>query len=85
MQKKGQVALNSLVPITIILVVLAVVLGLGADILTEMRTGYTVNGFAYNATTDGLQSADKLSGFEPTIALVIAAAAIIGIVGLLRT
>lgn len=83
--KKGQVALNQLVPVAIVLVVIAIVLGLGADILTEIRTDQTANSFSYNASTNGLQGIDKLSGFQPTIALVIAAAAIIGIVGLLRT
>ncbi len=61
------------------LVVLAVTLGIGADILTDIQADQTSASYSYNITNSGLQGLDEMGGWLDTTGLVIAAAFIIGI------
>lgn len=45
---------------------------------------WTGCGFDYNATTSGLNSLQELTGWLPTIALVVAAAIVIGVLAFFR-
>lgn len=84
-------SLGDLAPAAIAFVLVAVVIAVGSDVLSDVRedqvTGTvgcnstsTVDcGVAYNATTSGLEGLDTFSGWLPTIALVIAAAIVIGV------
>ena len=65
----------------LVLVIIAIVLGLGATILTQIQTTQTTNGAAYNVTAQGLTSVATLSGWQTTWAIIIAAAVVIGILG----
>ena len=79
MDKKGY-SLQDMAPIAIAFVVIAVVLGVGATILASIQSDQTENGSAYNASANGLTSMGTLSGWLPTIAVIVAAAVVIGII-----
>jgi len=64
----------------IMLVVIAIVLGIGASILTTVQTGQTTNSIAYNASGYGLTGVNTFSQWVPTIAIVLAASLVIGLV-----
>ena len=83
---------QTLAPLAILLVVAAITLSIGADILDTMRAGYITNtagcnttnqticGYDYNASLGAVQGVDELGSWQPTIGLVVAAAVVIGIV-----
>ena len=83
--KKGAMSLSDLAPVAIAFVFVAVVLGVGATVLASIQAGQTSQSIAYNATGSGLSSLDELSGWLPTIALVIAAAIVIGVLSFFRS
>lgn len=72
--------LQELLPVAVAFVVVAIAISLGADVLGNIRDGQTANSYERNATTNGLEALDELGSWLPTIALVVAAAIIIGIV-----
>ena len=65
------------------LVVIAVIAGVGATVLTTVQSTQTSGTFAYNATGYGLSSVNQLSSWLPTIAIVLALATIISVLGYL--
>lgn len=77
--KKG-FALSEVPGIVIVLVVVAVVLGLGATILTQVQSTQTANSIAYNASQYGLTGVNTMASWQPTWAVIIAAAVVIGII-----
>jgi hypothetical protein len=62
------------------LVVVAVILGVGATILTQVQTTQTSGTTAYNATGYGLTGTGTLSQWLPIIAVIVAAAVVIGVI-----
>lgn len=76
--------LNQLGSVAIAFVFVAIVIGIGADVLGDIRSGQTSNSYEYNASTRGLESVDELGQWLPTIALVIAAAFVIGVLAYFR-
>lgn len=64
----------------IAIAVAAIVVGLMANVLSTVRSGQTTNDYAYNASTQGLASLNTFSQYLPTVALVLVAALIIGII-----
>ena len=79
MNKKG-FALAEVPGIAIVLVVVAIVLGLGSTILTQVQTTQTASGYAYNASGYGLTGLNTMASWQPTWAVIIAAAVVIGII-----
>jgi hypothetical protein len=95
--------LNDMPGVTITFVVIAVILGIGATILSTVRTnqcgdiigatwnatsqqcenatGSAVTSFAYNASTQGMIGLDNMSGWQPTLAIIVVAAVVIGVIG----
>lgn len=67
--------------LAIVLLVVAIVLGVGATILTQVQTTQTTNGLAYNITQEGLDAQEDLSDWQGTWVVIIAAAVVLGIVG----
>jgi hypothetical protein len=67
--------------IVILFVVIAVILGVGATILVSVRSGQTADGLAYNATTKGLEGITEISEWQPTLAIIVIAAVVIGVIG----
>ena len=74
--------LQDLAGIAIIFVVVAIVVGIGADVLTNIQTGKTAHSTEYNASQYGLQGLEELASWLPTIAIVVVAAVVIGIIAL---
>ena len=72
--------LNMLVPVGILFVVAAIALSLGASVVTEVQADQTVGSYASNISGFGLNGMNELASWIPTIALVVAAAIIIGLV-----
>ncbi len=81
MNKKG-FRLGDLSGIAITFVVLAVVLGVGSTILDSIQTGQTTDSYAYNNTEQGLQALNELSDWQVTLATIVVAAVVIGVIGL---
>ena len=77
--RKGY-TVSDLLPLAVAFVVVAIAISMGAEVLGEIRDGQTANTYERNATTDGLESLAELSSWLPTIALIVAAAVIIGII-----
>lgn len=72
--------LTDIEPVAIILVVSGIALGAGAMILSQMQSQTSSGSIAYYALNNATQGIGTLSSWLPTIALVVAAAIIIGIV-----
>lgn len=79
MKKKG-FTINDMANIGITFVVTAVVLGIGATILSNIQSTQTSGGVAFNSTGYGLTSLNTLASYMPTVALVAVAAVVIGII-----
>ena len=78
-RKKGQMTIGSLVPLGVAFVVIAFVISMGAEILQSLYDDQTASSYAYNATGKGLESLEELGSWLPTLALVVIAAIIIGV------
>lgn len=79
--KKAQAfTISDLGTVAIALVVAAIILGLGATILSEVQGTQTSGTAAYNASDYGLSGMNTMSQFIPTVAIVAVAAIIIGII-----
>lgn len=74
------ITLRDLAGIAITFVVVAITLAVGADILSTIQIGFVGNTTAYNTTGYGLTSMNTLSSWLPTIAIIIAAAVVIGVI-----
>ena len=72
--------IGDIAPLAITFVVVAIVLGVGADVLDNIQDGQSQNSSAYNATGYGLTAIGKFSNWLPTIAVIVVAAVIIGII-----
>ena len=79
MNKKG-FNLQDLAPLAIAFVIIAIVLGIGSTVVASIQDTQTENGTAYNASGSGLQSLGTLASWLPTIAVIVAAAVVIGII-----
>lgn len=79
MQNKKGLSLGDMPVAAITLVLIAVVLGVGANILTNVQSTQTANSTAYNASASGLTALAQLASWQNTIAIVIAAAIVIGV------
>lgn len=80
--KKKNYSLQDLAPLAIAFVVIAIVLGIGGTILTDIQnsSGATENDTAWNSTGSGITALGTLSAWLPTIAIIVAAAVVVGIV-----
>lgn len=83
--KKGMMdGLGALPKVAIVFVVVGIVFGIGFTILNTQNATYTANSYAANATRDTQAGMAQITGYLPTIGLVVAAVVVIGlVVGLL--
>lgn len=72
--------LQDLSGVAITFVVLAVVLGIGGTILTSIQSGQEVDSVAYNSTGDGLDAIAEISGWQVTLAVIVVASVVIGVI-----
>jgi ABC-type uncharacterized transport system permease subunit len=77
--------LGDLSGIAITFVVLAVTLSVGSTILDSIQDGNVADSYAANATTEGLNSLSTLSDWLPTLATIVAAAVVIGVISFFYT
>ena len=78
--KKGM-SLDAVPGVVIIFVIIAVVLGVGATLLTDIQDDQTTNSFAYNATNAGLEGLDTISGWQDNMALIAVFGVILVLIG----
>ena len=71
--------IQDLLPIGMTLVVLGISLAYGLQVMGDVQDDMTVNSTEYNATADAVEGVSTLPSKLPTIATVIVAAVIIGI------
>jgi len=86
MKAKGQVALGAVPTMVITLVVIAIILGLGVVILQSFQENMGISGentTAYNATGQAVAGIMTFADFQSVIAIVLVAAVILGLVGLI--
>ena len=79
MNKKG-FNITEVPQLVIVFLVIAVILGVGATVLTQVRSTQTTNSVAYNMTTQGLDAQKGLSNWQGTWVVIVAAAVILGII-----
>ena len=77
--KTQKYSLGDLAPLAIAFVVVTVVLGVGATILANVQSNATSE-VAYNSTEFGLKATNTLASWLPTIAIIVAASVVIGII-----
>jgi len=78
-RKKKGMTINDLAPIAIAFVVIAFVVSMGAEIVQDLYDDQTTDSYAKNASGEGLESLEELGSWLPTLALVVVAAIIIGV------
>lgn len=80
--EKKHYQLQDLAPLAIAFVVIAIVLGVGGTILSEVQnsSGAVENSTSWNSTGQGIVALGTLSSWLPTIAIIVAAAVVVGIV-----
>lgn len=61
-------------------VVIAIIIGIGGTILTQVQNTQTNQSIAYNATGQGLTGISTFSTWLPTVAVILAAAVVIGVI-----
>lgn len=77
MNKKGN--LNLLLVGAIMVVILAIVFGLGGKIVTDISTGAAANSALANASRYGGQTINDMTKYLPTVGLVLIIAVILGL------
>ena len=77
------VNLDEMSPLVLVIVVTAITLGLGATVLSSIQGTNTENGTAWNASRDGMAGINTMASWLPTIAIIIAAAVVIGILAVM--
>ena len=60
-------------------VVFVIVVSIGGSVLSSVQTSQTTNGFAYNATANGLTGITNLAAQSGTIGTILGAVIIIGL------
>ena len=80
MKKKNSYDLKALAGLAITFVVVTIVISFGATILDDIQDDQTENDSDYNATGKGLEALVTFADWLPTLALIVVAAVIIGII-----
>lgn len=77
--KKKAMTMRDLLPLALLFVVTAIGISIGADVINSVYSKQTANSYASNVSVQGLTGMTTLGQWLPTIALVLAAAVVIGI------
>ena len=80
MDKKPEYQIGELLPIAITFIVIAVAVAYGAQVLASIQATFTASTLAYNITGFGLSSLNNLASQLPTLATIVVAAVIIGVI-----
>lgn len=79
MKKKARQNIMTLASLAIILVVAGLVIAFGSKVNSDMTSQFTVNSTAWNATINTGTAMGTFANYIPTIALVVVAVVIIGL------
>ena len=79
MLKQKGFTIQQLAGIAITFVVVAFVVSMGATILGDLQAEQTADSYEYNVTGEGLEAMETFGQWLPTLALVVIAAIIIGV------
>ena len=80
MQKKFKgLSVSSIGPLAMTLVVAAIIMAFGGKILADIQADQTANSIAYNVTGKGLTAMTTFGNWIPTIATIVAAVVVIGL------
>jgi len=79
MEHKAKFSLQELLGIGFTLIVLGIGLAYGLQVIGDVQADFTTNSVEYNATADTLTAVSNVTGKLPTIATIVVAAVIIGI------
>jgi len=71
--------ISEMAPVAIGFVVIAFVISMGSEIVQDLYDDQTNDSYAKNASGEGLESLSELGSWLPTLALVVVAAIIIGV------
>lgn len=66
--------------VVLVFIILGISLGIGAEILGDVQSDVTAGTTAYRAIGNATEGLEELASWNPTIALVIAAAIIISLI-----
>jgi len=80
MEQEFDFEIGALLPIGLTILVLAIALAFGLQIMGELQDDMTVNSLEYNATAAGMEGVAKIPEKLPLIVTVVIAAVIIGII-----
>lgn len=72
--------MNQMTGIVLAFAMVAIVVGIGGTVLAGVQSTQTSGTIPYNATTSGLSGITTFGNWLPTIAVVLAAAVVIGII-----
>lgn len=78
--RKGALSVQAMAGLALAFVLLTIILGIGGTILTEIQSGQAAGTAGRNASTYGLTGVQTMGSWLPTIALIIAAAVVIGVI-----
>lgn len=76
---KGQVGINSLIPIVVALVVVGLVAAFGLQIMGDIQGGMTANSTEANATGDAITGVSNLTGQFGNLGTIAGAVVVIGL------
>lgn len=79
MQKMKGYGVQSLAVLAVLFVVASVTISMGAEILSGIDDEQTEDTYEDNITEEGLSGLDTMGGWLPTIAIVVMAAVVIGV------
>jgi hypothetical protein len=80
MGRKNGFALSDMSSIAVTFVVTAIIVGIGATILTSIQSTQASGTVGYNASGYGLTSLNTIASYLPIVGLVAVAAVVVGIV-----
>lgn len=77
---------NSMMSLVFTLVAIAISISIASMIITDVQgTANSTTDYLYNTTDAGLSAFDTFSDFLPTLAIVVVAVVIIGLIAYFRT
>lgn len=78
-KQQAKFSLNELLGVGFTLIVLGIAMAYGLDIMTDVQSDFVADSTQYNATADTISAVTNVTSKLPTIATVIVASVLIGI------
>ena len=78
-KQQAKFSLNELLGVGFTLIVLGIAMAYGLDIMTDVQSDFQASSTQYNATADTIDAVTNVTSKLPTIATVIVASVLIGI------